>query len=82
MRGAGSAAPSPVSPLASDVTLAEILAQVRRLEVSSRRLVRDVLAGEYGSVFKGRGVEFADVREYHFGDDVRTIDWRSAALMS
>jgi uncharacterized protein (DUF58 family) len=67
--------------LASDVTLAEILAQVRRLEVSSRRLVRDVLAGEYGSVFKGRGVEFADVREYHFGDDVRTIDWRVTARM-
>lgn len=69
-------------PLATDVTLAEILAQVRRLEVSSRRLVRDVLAGEYGSVFKGRGVEFADVREYHFGDDVRTIDWRVTARMN
>jgi uncharacterized protein (DUF58 family) len=81
VRGAGSAAPSPVPPLASDVTLAEILAQVRRLEVSSRRLVRDVLAGEYGSVFKGRGVEFADVREYHFGDDVRTIDWGVTARM-
>jgi uncharacterized protein (DUF58 family) len=70
-----------VPPLASDVTLAGILAQVRRLEVSSRRLVRDVLAGEYGSVFKGRGVEFADVREYHFGDDVRTIDWGVTARM-
>ncbi len=81
MRGAGATAPSPVLPLASDITLADILAQVRRLEVSSRRLVRDVLAGEYGSVFKGRGVEFADVREYHFGDDVRTIDWGVTARM-
>lgn len=81
MRGAGATAPSPVPPLASGVTLADILAQVRRLEVSSRRLVRDVLAGEYGSVFKGRGVEFADVREYHFGDDVRTIDWGVTARM-
>lgn len=76
----GSAGPSPAPP-GSDVTLADILAQVRRLEVSSRRLVRDVLAGEYGSVFKGRGVEFADVREYHFGDDVRTIDWGVTARM-
>jgi uncharacterized protein (DUF58 family) len=65
----------------SGVTLADILAQVRRLEVTSRHLVRDVLAGEYGSVFKGRGVEFADVREYHYGDDVRTIDWRVTARM-
>jgi uncharacterized protein (DUF58 family) len=81
VRGAGATAASPVPPLASDVTLADILAQVRRLEVSSRRLVRDVLAGEYGSVFKGRGVEFADVREYHFGDDVRTIDWGVTARM-
>lgn len=63
------------------VTLAQILAQVRRLEVTSRHLVRDVLAGEYGSVFKGRGVEFADVRAYQYGDDVRTIDWRVTARM-
>jgi uncharacterized protein (DUF58 family) len=57
------------------------MARVRRLEVTSRRLVRDRLAGEYGSVFKGRGVELADVREYIAGDDVRTIDWRVTARM-
>ena len=52
---------------------------MRRLEIRSRRLVQDVLAGEYSSVFKGRGVEFADVRPYLPGDDVRTIDWRVTA---
>jgi uncharacterized protein (DUF58 family) len=57
------------------------MARVRRLEVTSRRLVRDRLAGEYGSVFKGRGVELADVREYIVGDDVRAIDWRVTARM-
>ena len=61
------------------MTLAEVLRQVRLLEIRSRRLVKDVLAGEYSSVFKGRGVEFADVREYQPGDDVRTIDWKVTA---
>jgi uncharacterized protein (DUF58 family) len=63
------------------LTPEEVVARVRRLEVTSRRLVRDRLAGEYGSVFKGRGVELADVREYAVGDDVRTIDWRVTARM-
>jgi uncharacterized protein (DUF58 family) len=61
------------------VTLAEVMAQVRLLEIRSRHLVKDILAGEYSSVFKGRGVAFADVREYQYGDDVRTIDWRVTA---
>ena len=61
--------------------LAEILRQVRLLEIHTRHLVRDVFAGEYTSVFKGRGVEFADVREYRPGDDVRTIDWNVTARM-
>jgi len=61
------------------VTLPDVLRQVRQLEIRSRRLVQDVLAGEYSSVFKGRGVEFADVRPYLPGDDVRTIDWRVTA---
>jgi uncharacterized protein (DUF58 family) len=61
------------------MNLTEVLAQVRQLELRSRRLVRDLLAGEYASVFKGRGVEFADVRPYQHGDDVRTIDWRVTA---
>ncbi len=59
--------------------MTDIVADVRRLELGLRRLVRDVLAGQYSSVFKGRGVEFADVREYQFGDDVRTIDWTVSA---
>jgi uncharacterized protein (DUF58 family) len=61
------------------VNLAEVLAHVRRLELRHRRLVRNLLVGEYASVFKGRGVEFADVRPYQYGDDVRTIDWRVTA---
>lgn len=59
--------------------LPDVLAQVKRLEIRSRHLVKDVLAGEYSSVFKGRGVEFADVRPYLPGDDIRTLDWRVTA---
>jgi uncharacterized protein (DUF58 family) len=53
----------------------EVLEKVRRIEIQTRRLVTDALAGEYHSIFKGRGMEFAEVREYLVGDDVRTIDW-------
>jgi uncharacterized protein (DUF58 family) len=53
----------------------EVLEKVRRIEIQTRRLVTDALAGEYHSIFKGRGMEFAEVREYLAGDDVRTIDW-------
>ena len=53
----------------------EVLEKVRRIEISTRRLVTDALAGEYHSIFKGRGMEFSDVREYEVGDDIRTIDW-------
>lgn len=52
----------------------DILAQVRRLEISTRRLVAESFAGDYHSVFKGRGMEFAEVREYAEGDDPRDID--------
>lgn len=55
---------------------------MRRLELRSRRLVRDLLVGEYASVFKGWGVEFVDVREYQYGDDPRTIDWRVTARLN
>jgi uncharacterized protein (DUF58 family) len=61
--------------------LAAVLRQVRLLEIRSRHLVTEVLAGQYSSAFRGRGVEFADVREYAPGDDVRTIDWRVTARM-
>ena len=57
----------------------EILAQVRRIEIMTGRLVTETLAGEYQSVFKGRGMEFAEVREYTPGDDVRSIDWNVTA---
>lgn len=57
----------------------EVLAQVRRIEILTGRLVSETLAGEYLSVFKGRGMEFAEVREYSPGDDVRTIDWNVTA---
>ena len=57
----------------------EVLRQVRRIHIRTRRLVDGVFAGEYHSVFKGRGLEFADVREYVPGDDVRTIDWNVTA---
>jgi uncharacterized protein (DUF58 family) len=57
----------------------EILRAVRLIEIRSRTLVNDVFAGEYHSVFKGRGMEFAEVREYLPGDDVRSIDWNVTA---
>ncbi len=63
------------------MNLAEVLRQVRLLEIHTRRLVTDVFAGEYSSVFKGRGMEFADVREYQAGDDIRLIDWNVTARM-
>jgi uncharacterized protein (DUF58 family) len=53
----------------------EVLEKVRRIEIQTRRMVVDALAGEYHSIFKGRGMEFSEVREYQVGDDIRTIDW-------
>ncbi len=53
----------------------EVLEKVRRIEIQTRRMVTDALAGEYHSIFKGRGMEFSEVREYQVGDDVRTVDW-------
>jgi uncharacterized protein (DUF58 family) len=55
--------------------------RVRRLEIRTRRLVEESLAGSYHSVFKGRGMEFSEVREYVPGDDVRNIDWNVSARM-
>ncbi len=59
----------------------EILKKVRDIEIYTRRLVNETLAGEYHSVFKGRGMEFSEVREYQQGDDIRTIDWNVTARM-
>ena len=55
------------------------LGRMRQLEIRTRRLVNDSLAGEYRSVFKGRGMDFDDVREYVPGDEIRTIDWNVTA---
>jgi uncharacterized protein (DUF58 family) len=57
----------------------EILRKVRRIEISTRGLVNEVFSGEYHSVFKGRGMNFAEVREYQYGDDIRSIDWNVTA---
>ncbi len=64
---------------AGDESIRELLKKVRRIEITTRRVVNDVLAGQYHSVFKGRGMEFAEVREYQHGDDVRIIDWNVTA---
>ncbi len=58
---------------------AEILKKVRQIEFRTRRIVNDVLSGEYQSAFKGRGMEFSEVREYVPGDEIRTIDWNVTA---
>ena len=57
----------------------EIFEKVRRIEITTSRLVTDIFAGQYHSVFKGRGMEFDEVREYQPGDDVRAIDWNVTA---
>ena len=63
------------------MTPGELLRKVQRLEIRTRKLVDQSLAGSYHSVFRGRGMEFAEVREYQAGDDVRTIDWNVSARM-
>ena len=61
---------------------AEILKKVKRIEIRTRSLVNTIFAGEYHSVFKGRGMAFSEVREYQVGDDIRTIDWNVTARMA
>ncbi|MFH0986326.1 MAG: DUF58 domain-containing protein [Candidatus Omnitrophota bacterium] len=61
------------------VILSALLKKVRKIEIRTTRLVNDLFGGEYESVFKGQGIEFADVREYVPGDDIRTIDWNVTA---
>ena len=60
---------------------AEMLARIRRIEIRARRLVANRFLGEYHSVFRGRGIEFSEVRQYEPGDDVRAIDWNVTARM-
>jgi len=72
--------PRPAEPAGHQLP-AEILKRVRRVELKTRRLVNESMAGEYHSVFKGRGMAFAEVREYQPGDDVRIIDWNVTSRM-
>jgi uncharacterized protein (DUF58 family) len=71
------------SPVAgdNDRRVADVLKRVRRVEITTRRIVNDVFSGEYHSVFKGQGMEFDEVREYQPGDDIRAIDWNVTARM-
>ena len=57
----------------------ELLKQVRQIEIRTKGLVNHLFSGEYHSVFKGRGMEFSEVREYQYGDDVKNIDWNVTA---
>lgn len=57
----------------------ELLKRVRRIEIKTRGLSRNIFAGEYHSAFKGRGMAFSEVREYQYGDDIRNIDWNVTA---
>ncbi len=59
--------------------VATILKNVRRIQIVANRTVNDLFAGQYKSVFRGRGMEFDEVREYQPGDDIRTIDWNVTA---
>src|SRR5438067_11515850 len=63
------------------LTPAEIFAKTRRIEIRTSRLVNELFGGRYHSTFKGRGVEFSDVREYIPGDDVRSIHWNITARL-
>ena len=59
----------------------EILKKVRQIEIKTRGVVKEIMSGEYHAVFKGRGMNFSEVREYQIGDDVRAIDWNVSARM-
>jgi len=59
----------------------ELLRKVKRIEIRSRRLVNNLFVGQYHAVFRGRGIEFSEVREYSPGDEVRTIDWNVTARL-
>jgi len=59
----------------------EVLKKIRRIEITTSKLATDMLSGDYESVFKGRGIEFDEVREYQPGDEIRSIDWNVTARM-
>ncbi|MBN2662413.1 MAG: DUF58 domain-containing protein, partial [Bacteroidales bacterium] len=57
----------------------ELLKKVRKIEIKTKGLSKNIFAGEYHSSFKGRGMAFSEVREYQYGDDIRSIDWNVTA---
>ena len=57
----------------------ELIKKIRRLEIRTKGLTKHIFSGEYHSAFKGRGMAFSEVRDYHFGDEIRTIDWNVTA---
>jgi uncharacterized protein (DUF58 family) len=61
------------------VEATELLKRVRKIEIKTRGLSKNIFAGEYHSAFKGRGMAFSEVREYQYGDDIRSIDWNVTA---
>src|SRR5205823_2877808 len=72
---------SPITDHRSHMDTTEILKKIRTLEIKTRGLVETAFAGDYHSVFKGRGMNFEDVREYQPGDEIRSIDWNVTARM-
>ena len=68
-----------LSKIYNYVEVSELIKRVRRIEIKTRTLTNNVFAGEYHSAFKGRGMSFAEVREYQIGDDIRDIDWNVTA---
>lgn len=63
------------------MTTQEIFKKVRQIEITTRGLVNQIFSGDYHSVFKGRGIEFSEVREYQYGDDIKAIDWNVTARL-
>ena len=59
----------------------DLLSKIKGISIRAKHLVNDVFAGEYLSAFKGRGMEFEEVREYTAGDEVKSIDWKVSARM-
>lgn len=68
-------------PSLSHSKTSDLLRKVRKIEIRTKALSRQIFAGEYHSAFKGRGMAFSEVREYHWGDDVRSMDWNVTARL-
>ncbi|MEN6617879.1 MAG: DUF58 domain-containing protein [Rikenellaceae bacterium] len=66
----------------SSTSTTELLKKVRKIEIKTKGLSRQIFAGEYHSAFKGRGMAFSEVREYQYGDDVRSMDWNVTARLN